>query len=162
VRLSQLDAYTRDLPPTPEPAGTYVPVTQAGPLLLTAGHTHAIKGVLRFRGRVGSATCPTLEDAKECARLAVRNCLASLAHHLGGLDQIESVAQMTGYVAADPDFEEHPKVMDAASEELLAAFGERGRPSRVALGVSSLPDQAVVEISLVATLPSRPAHSPNC
>ncbi|GAB4097954.1 RidA family protein [Sinomonas halotolerans] len=144
------EAYERGLPPTPKPAGMYVPVAQAGPLLFTAGHTHAIRGVLDFTGPVGAEGCPTLADARECARLAVRNCIASLAGYLdGGLEAIERVVQMTGYVAAHPDFADHPRVMDAASEELLAAFGERGRPARAALGVSSLPDRAVVEISLV-------------
>lgn len=143
------DAYLRTLPPTPTPAGAYVPVTEAGPLVFTAGHTHAVQGTLAHRGMVGIPEGPTLEDARECARLAVRNCLASLAHHLGGLHRVERVVSMTGYVAAAPTFTAHPAVLDGASDELLIAFGENGRPSRAAIGVTSLPDGAVVEIGLV-------------
>ncbi|MFI7483146.1 RidA family protein [Kocuria sp. M1R5S2] len=146
------DAYVRDLPPTPRPAGAYVPVTEAGALAFTAGHTHAVRGALDHRGAVGTSDGPTTEQARECARLAVRNCLASLAHHLGGLARVERVVSMTGYVAATPGFTGHPAVLDGASAELLEAFGEDGRPSRAAVGVTGLPDGAVVEVSLVVTV----------
>ncbi len=149
---TDLDAYLRTLPPTPTPAGAYVPVTEAGLLVFTAGHTHAVQGTLVHRGMIGIPKGPTPEDARGCARLAVRNCLASLAHHLGGLDRVERVVSMTGYVAAVPEFTAHPAVLDGASDELLAAFGESGRPSRAAIGVTSLPDGAVVEVSLVILL----------
>lgn len=146
------EAYLGALPPTPVPAGAYVPVTEAGPLAFTAGHTHAVRGALDHRGAVGSPEGPAAEDARGCARLAVRNCLASLAHHLGGLDRVQRIVSMTGYVAAAPGFTAHPDVLDGASEELLEAFGEDGRPSRAAVGVTSLPGGAVVEISLVVAL----------
>ncbi|MFF0902135.1 UNVERIFIED_CONTAM: RidA family protein [Kocuria sp. CPCC 205316] len=148
------EAYVRGLPPTPRPAGAYVPVTEAGALAFTAGHTHAVQGVLTHRGAVGAPDGPAAEDARECARLAVRNCLASLAHHLDGLGRVAQVVSMTGYVAAAPGFTAHPGVLDGASDELLDAFGEDGRPSRAAVGVTSLPDGAVVEISLVVALRS--------
>ncbi|MCJ8504734.1 RidA family protein [Kocuria flava] len=146
------EAYVRGLPPTPAPAGAYVPVTEAGALAFTAGHTHAVRGALGHRGPVGAPGGPDRETARSCAALAVRNCLASLAHHLGGLDRVVRVVAMTGYVAAAPGFTEHPAVLDGASEELLEAFGEDGRPSRAAVGVSSLPGGAVVEVSLVVAL----------
>lgn len=151
------DAYMSALPPVPRPAGNYVPVTRAGNVVFTAGHTHAVRGELAVRGSVGSPEGPGLETARECARLAVRNCLASLAHHLGGLHSVEGVVQMTGYVAADPGFASHPRVLDGASEELVDAFGEQGRPARAAVGVVSLPDSAVVEISLVVALRPDPS-----
>lgn len=146
------EAYLGELPPTPVPAGAYVPVTEAGSLAFTAGHTHAVRGALHHRGAVGSPKGPTSEDARDCARLAVRNCLASLAHHFGGLERVQRIVSMTGYVAAAPGFTAHPGVLDGASEELLEAFGEDGRPSRAAVGVVSLPDGAVVEIALVVAL----------
>lgn len=145
-------AYRRGLPPAPAPAGAYVPVTQAGALAFTAGHTHAVRGHLEHRGAVGTPDGPDPAAARRCAALAVRNCLASLAHHLGGLDRVERVVSMTGYVAAAPGFTEHPAVLDGASEELLDAFGEHGRPSRAAVGVTSLPGGAVVEVSLVVAV----------
>lgn len=146
------EVYLRGLPPTPDPAGAYVPVTVADPLAFTAGHTHAVRGALEHRGAVGAPEGPGTDTARSCAALAVRNCLASLAHHLGGLHRVARVVSMTGYVAAVPGFTEHPAVLDGASDVLLEAFGEDGRPSRAAVGVTSLPDGAVVEVSLVVAL----------
>lgn len=157
-RLSRLGAYARTLPPVPKPAGNYIPVTQAGRFLFTSGHTHAVEGALRFRGPIGGGGCPTLDDGRECARVAVRNCLASLANFLGGLEAIGRVLQMTGYVAAQPAFEDHPRVLDAASDELASVFGESGLPARSAVGVASLPGQAVVEISLTVTMRGSAHH----
>ena len=153
---TDLESYVASLPPAPQPAGAYVPVVLAGGLAFTAGHTHAVQGRLEHAGHVGAAGCPDLETARECARGAVRNCLSSLAARLRGLAAVDRVVQMTGYVAAPADFTEHPKVLDGASAELLAAFGERGRPARAAVGVGSLPDGATVEISLVVALKPRP------
>lgn len=152
-------AYLHGLPPAPAPAGAYVPVTVAGALAFTAGHTHAVQGALEHRGAVGAPGGPGPDAARSCAGLAVRNCLSSLAHHLGGLDRVDRVVAMTGYVAAAAGFTEHPTVLDGASKELLEAFGEDGRPSRAAVGVTSLPDGAVVEISLVVLLGARPARA---
>lgn len=144
--------YVRTLPPAPVPVGRYVPVTEAGSLAFTAGHTHAVQGVLDHRGAIGAPGGPDPAAARSCAALAVRNCLASLAHHLGGLQRVERVVTMTGYVAAGREFTDHPAVLDGASEQLLAAFGEDGRPSRAAVGVSGLPGGAVVEVALVVSL----------
>ncbi|MDQ0617264.1 RidA family protein [Arthrobacter globiformis] len=142
----------RALPPTPQPAGNYVPVREAHGVLYTAGHTSAVQGMLEHRGRVGQDL--TVEEGRSAAATAVLNCLASLAAHAGGLDRIEEIVSMTGYVCAGSDFTEHPRVMDGASEVLVSYFGDRGRPVRAAVGVSSLPDGAPVEISLLATIRS--------
>jgi enamine deaminase RidA (YjgF/YER057c/UK114 family) len=140
------------LPPTPVPAGNYVPVRQVGGLLYTAGHTSAVQGDLEHRGRVGEDL--TLEEGRSAAAIAVLNCLASLAAHAGGLDRIGEIVSMTGYVCAGSDFTDHPLVMDGASGVLVSYFGNQGRPVRAAVGVSSLPGGAPVEISLLATIRS--------
>ncbi|MCQ9165872.1 MULTISPECIES: RidA family protein [unclassified Arthrobacter] len=140
------------LPPIPVPAGNYVPVQETHGLLLTSGHTSAVQGVLVHRGRVGEDL--TVEEGRSAAATAVLNCLASLSAHVGGLDRIREIVSMTGYVCAGSDFADHPLVMDGASEVLASYFGERGHPVRAAIGVSSLPGGAPVEISLVATVRS--------
>lgn len=137
------------LPPTPRPAGDYVPVREVGGLLYTAGHTSAVQGILEHRGRVGEDLA--VEEGRSAAATAVLNCLASLAAYAGGLERIGEIVSMTGYVSAGSDFTDHPLVMDGASEVLVSYFGDRGRPVRAAVGVSSLPGGAPVEISLLAT-----------
>lgn len=141
------------LPPTPVPGGNYVPVRELGGALYTAGHTSAVQGHLQYSGRVGEDL--TVEEGQAAAAAAVLNCLASLANYAGGLDRIAEIISMTGYVSAGRNFREHPLVMNGASEVLVSYFGEQGRPVRAAVGVSSLPDGAPVEISLIASL--RPA-----
>lgn len=138
------------LPPTPTPAGNYVPVRELGGVLYTAGHTSAVQNHLEYSGRIGEEL--TVEEGQSAAATAVLNCLASLAAHAGGLDRIGEIVSMTGYVAAGSNFTDHPLVMNGASEVLVSYFGEQGRPARAAVGVASLPDGAPVEISLIASL----------
>lgn len=137
---------SRLLPPTPVPAGNYVPVRQVGCNVYTSGHTSAVQGVLDFSGRVGEEL--TIEQGRDAARTAVRNCLASVSAHVGGLNRISEIVSMTGYVCSGTDFTDHTLILDGASEVLIAYFGEQGRPVRTAVGVTSLPGGAPVEISL--------------
>jgi enamine deaminase RidA (YjgF/YER057c/UK114 family) len=120
-----------------------------GGVLYTAGHTSAVEGTLKHRGQVGENL--TVEEGRSAAAAAVLNCLASLAAHAGGLEHLGEIVSMTGYVAAGSNFTDHPLVMDGASDVLVSYFGDHGRPVRAAVGVSSLPGGAPVEISLVAT-----------
>lgn len=127
-----------------------MPVREFAGVLYTAGHTSAVQGQLEYFGLVGEQL--TIAQGQAAAATAVLNCLASLAAHAGGLDRIGEIISMTGYVAAGTTFTDHPQVMNGASEVLVSYFGERGRPVRAAVGVSSLPDGAPVEISLIASL----------
>ena len=92
----------------------------------------------------------------EIAYRAARNCaltqLAVLKQHLGSLDGVKSVVSVNGYVAAPPDFLEHPKVINGASDLLVEVFGDAGRHVRAAIGVSSLPRNALVELQMVVEI----------
>jgi enamine deaminase RidA (YjgF/YER057c/UK114 family) len=68
------------------------------------------------------------------------------------LDEVVSVAKLTGFVASTPGFSAQPAVVDGASAVMLAAFGEAGRHARAAVGVSSLPRDATVEVEIVLHL----------
>lgn len=136
------------LPAPPPPAANYVPVREAGRLLHVAGQTPHVEGHLRLRGTVGSEVTP--EEARSLAREAVLNSVAALRHHLGELRRISHFVSLTVFVASTPEFTRHPWVADGASEALVELFGEPGRHARAAVGVSSLPDGAPVEVSVVA------------
>ncbi len=101
-----------------------------------------------FRGRVPEEVSP--EEAREAARQAAVNALAVLREALGSLNRVERIVRLTGYVYAHPEFRDHPRVMDGASDFLGEVFGDRGRHSRVTVGVASLPLGAPVELELVA------------
>ena len=59
------------------------------------------------------------------------------------------VVRLGVYVAATPEFTEHPKVADAASELLRDVFGEEAVSSRLVIGVASLPLGSPVELEVI-------------
>lgn len=101
-------------------------------------------------GKVGQDV--TLEQAKEAAKLATRNALASLSHAIDGLDNVEQLLKITVFVASAPGFNQQPHVADAATNLLREILGERGRHARSAVGVAELPRNSSVEIELVAAV----------
>ena len=91
-----------------------------------------------------------LETARGLARQAALNALTVAADAVGGLDQVR-IVQMLVFVASTPEFGQQSDVADAASELLVDVLGENGRHARTAIGVTSLPLNAPVEIQLVCT-----------
>src|SRR5262245_3632456 len=125
------------LPAAPTPFGAYVPAVQTGNLLFlsgmlaTSGHTVTVAGV------VGKSL--DVKASREAARTAALNALALTKKQLGSLDRVSRVVRLGVYIAATPDFTDHPKVADAASELLRDVFGEETVSSRLVIGVASLP-----------------------
>ncbi len=134
------------LPAAPAALGAYVPATRGGSLVFTAGQLPFRGGVLLATGSVPRDV--DVETARECARACVLNALAA-ASTVVDLDTVTRVVKVVGYVASQPGFSAQPAVMDAASELLVAVFGERGRHAREAVGAAALPLAAPVEVSLV-------------
>ncbi|MBA2617325.1 MAG: RidA family protein [Rubrobacter sp.] len=139
-----------ELPPVATPAGSYVPATQAGPLVFTAGQLPLRDGEIHRTGKVGDAVTP--EEAKESARLCALNALAAAAERAGGLDNLRDVVKVTGFVASAPGFNGQPGVLNGASELLGEVFGEAGLHARSAVGVAELPLDAPVEVELIVSL----------
>ena len=146
-----------ELPPVPQPAGSYVPATRAGTLVFTAGQVPLEGGKLAKTGKVGDAL--TVEEAQEAARLCALNALAAAAAEAGGLNNIGRIVKVTGYVASAPGFNGQPQVLNGASDFLGEVFGEAGLHARSAVGVAELPLDAPVEVELVVELggPSQPS-----
>ena len=132
------------LPDPPSPFGAYVPAVQAGNLLFlsgmlaTVGHTPAMAGV------VGKDL--DVNAGQKAAYAAALNVLALTKKQLGSLNRVNQFVRLSVFVAATAEFTEHPKVADAASELLRAVFGEHMLPSRVVIGVASLPLGSPVEL----------------
>ena len=73
-----------------------------------------------------------------------------LFRSLGGdLDRVKRVVKVSGFVNAPSGFAAHSDIMNGASDLLVAVFGECGRHARAAVGVSSLPRNASVEVAAV-------------
>jgi enamine deaminase RidA (YjgF/YER057c/UK114 family) len=107
-------------------------------------------GVIIHQGLLGAAV--TVEQGAEAARLCALNALSVLAAALGGLNSIERVLTVLGFVASAPGFVEQPAVIDGASHLLYEVFGDAGRHSRSAIGVAALPRSGPVEIEVAVAL----------
>ncbi|MEO7430133.1 MAG: RidA family protein [Acidimicrobiales bacterium] len=118
----------------------------------TSGQLPRIAGEVTCVGVVGDTV--SVADAREAAAVCALNALAVLNEELGSLDRIERILSVTGYVASAPGFAEQPTVIDGASQVLVDVFGERGRHTRSAIGVSALPRGGAVEIELTAAVKS--------
>lgn len=136
-----------ELPEAPKPQAEYVPAKRVGELVFVSGQVPTRKGQLIYQGKVGAER--TLNEGQEAARLCALNALAVVKSVVGSLDQIEEIVQLRGFVNCTPEFTQQPEVINGASELLVKLLGERGRHARAAVGVSSLPRNATVELEMM-------------
>lgn len=138
------------LPTPPKPAGSYIPVARTGNIIFVSGQIPIKEGKVVFQGKVPKVT--SIEDAQKAAKLCIINALAQLKLELGTLDKISRIVRVSGFVNSSDDFADQPKVINAASDLLFEIFGEKGKHSRIAIGVASLPLNSTVEIDLIAEI----------
>jgi enamine deaminase RidA (YjgF/YER057c/UK114 family) len=142
-----------ELPAAPPAMASYVPtrlvpIGTGRALLFVAGQVPRRDGEL-LTGRVPDQV--GIEEAREAARMCALNVLAQI--EVGaGLDRVEQVAQLTGFVLSTPDFGEQPEVINAASDLIVEVLGEAGRHSRAAVGANALPRHVTVEIAAVVVV----------
>ena len=134
------------LPVPPTPAGSYIPVVKSGNLLYVSGQIPMIDGKVAFTGKVSDEN---IETAVESARICAINILAQVKKELGGFEKISKIVRLTGFVNSLPEFTQHPKVINAASDLFYEIFGDSGKHSRIAVGVSSLPLNSMTEIDAI-------------
>ena len=135
------------LPAPPEPFGIYVEAVQTGSLLFLTGMLPTEGREARFIGRVGAEF--DVETGQRAARLAAINGLAVARQHLGSLVRVTRVVRLGVSVATSGDVREHPKVADGASDLLQAVFGKARNPSRLVVGVASLPLGVPVALEII-------------
>ena len=136
------------LPTPPAPQGSYLPWVKSGPFLFMSGQITMGQNGLEYLGTLGLDF--NLDWGRRAARLAAVNVLAQAAVALeGNLDRITRVVKVTGFVNAAPGFHQHPEVINGASDLFVEVFGELGRHARSAVGCSSLPRGAAVEIEAI-------------
>jgi enamine deaminase RidA (YjgF/YER057c/UK114 family) len=146
--IGRLDELGLELPPPVEPVASYVPVTQSASLAFVAGQVAMIDGQSLHPGKLGSQV--SVEMGQEAAARAALQALSALRQHLGSLDRLVRILQLTVFVAAEAEFIEHPRVANGASDALIAVLGPEGRHARAAVGVASLPLGASIEITVTA------------
>jgi enamine deaminase RidA (YjgF/YER057c/UK114 family) len=135
------------LPPAPNPVANYVPFLAAGDLLFISGQIAKSADGSVAKGQLGANA--TVEEGQAAARLCALNILAQAKAALGSLERVAQVMRLTGFVAATPEFTDHPLVVNGASDLLVAVLGEKGKHTRAAVGVASLPMGSAVEIDAI-------------
>jgi enamine deaminase RidA (YjgF/YER057c/UK114 family) len=143
-RLKELNI---QLESAPKPAGNYVPYSMVSPMIYLSGVTPKVNGVLQYKGKIGQDL--TKEEGYQAARQCIINQLSTLKAALGDLNRIVSIVKMEGFIHAAPDFYELPYVLNGASDLLVEVFGDKGKHSRSAIGVATLPGGAAVEVELI-------------
>ncbi|WP_167481377.1 RidA family protein [Leptospira kemamanensis] len=142
----QLNALGIQIPPVPAALAAYIPSKRSGNLIFTSGQLPLVAGKLRKTGKVGGGI--TLDEAKQEARQCLLNGLSTLLLHIDSLDQIKSIVKLGVYVASTENFTEQHLVANGASELVAEIFGEKGKHARFAIGVTSLPLNACVELEM--------------
>ena len=136
-----------NLPSPAVPVAAYVPCVRTGSLVYVSGQVPVLDGKPSHLGHLGDNV--DLEDGRAAARTCAVNVLAALKAELGELSRVRRVVKVTGFVASTPDFTDHPKVINAASELFGDAFGDAGRHARAAIGVAALPLGVPVEVEAI-------------
>lgn len=124
------------LPEASNPAANYTNCVRTGSLLFVSGKGPASTGGVVPKGKLGREY--TTKDGYDFARSTALDTLAAVKLELGSLDRVRRVVKLQGFVNATEDYEEHPKVLNGASDLMVEIFGDRGVHARSVLGVNSL------------------------
>lgn len=135
------------LPKTPVPVANYVPWRFASPLLYLSGQGPKLPDGSYNVGRLGLTA--DVSQGYDDARLTGLQLLAVAKAALGELSRIEAVIKLLGMVNAEPDFSDHPKVINGCSDLFVEVLGDVGKHARSAIGVGSLPNRMTVEIEAI-------------
>ena len=143
----RLAALGLTLPAVPTPMANYVPWRLAGNVLYLSGQGARRPDGTFKAGRLGRDA--TIEEGYAEARLTGLQLLAVAKSAIGELSRIEAVVKLLGMVNAEPDFADHPKVVNGCSDLFVEVLGDAGRHARSAVGVGSLPLRMMVEIEAI-------------
>jgi enamine deaminase RidA (YjgF/YER057c/UK114 family) len=144
ARIKALDLV---LPEAKPAIGSYVPFLHLNGQLVVSGQLPLKDGTLVAEGKVGADV--DLARGQAAARACAINILAQAKAALGDLDRIVQLLRLNGFVNAAPNFADHPKVLNAASDLMVEILGNKGLHTRIAVGCASLPLNAAVEIDAI-------------
>ena len=133
------------LPSPTSPVANYVAVVRSGNQLVVSGQLcFGPNGKLVATGQLGGNV--SLEDGQKAAHTCAINLLAQVKAALGDLDKVTRVVRLGGFINSAPGYADGPKVMNGASDLMVAVFGDKGRHARSTVGVAALPADAAVEV----------------
>jgi len=147
--MGNIDKRLKDLgiaiPEPAAPVANYVGWVRSGNLVFTSGQLPLKDGTFQFQGKVGGEI--SLDEARQAAGICAVNVIAQVKAALGNdLDRVRRVVKLVVFVNGAPEFTDHPKVANGASDLMVEVFGDKGRHARSAVGAGSLPLNAAVEV----------------
>ena len=146
----KMDELGIKLPKAPEPLASYIPATIVGNLIYTAGQLPILDGKLILEGKLGNDV--SVEIGTKAAEICAMNCLSVIKVAIEDLDKIRRIVKVTVFVNSADGFTRQAQVANGASELLIKIFGEAGKHVRSAVGANELPNNAPVEIEMIAEI----------
>jgi enamine deaminase RidA (YjgF/YER057c/UK114 family) len=139
------------LPAPAMPIANFVPTVRSGNLLYVSGQIGVAQGTASHVGCLGATM--DLETGYAAAQSAALSVLSHIAANTGdAISRVQRVLKLTVYVASTPEFSQHPQVANGASDLFVSVFGDAGKHARAAVGVTSLPRGAAVEVEAVVQI----------
>jgi enamine deaminase RidA (YjgF/YER057c/UK114 family) len=147
--MGEIDKRLQDLgiavPEPAAPVANYVGWVRTGNIVFTSGQVPLKGGQFHYQGKVGAEI--SLEQAGEAAKMCAINVISQVKGALDGdLDRVKRVVKLVVFINGTPDFNEHPKVANGASDLMVDVFGDKGKHARSAVGAGSLPLNVSVEV----------------
>jgi enamine deaminase RidA (YjgF/YER057c/UK114 family) len=128
-----------------KPIANYVPYVRTGNLLTVSGQICLDgDGKLVATGQLGAGV--SIEDGQKAARACAISLINQVKAAIGDLDKVKQVVRLGGFINSTSGFTEGPKVMNGASDVMVAVFGDKGKHARSTVGVAALPANAAVEV----------------
>lgn len=146
--MSDFDAKLAELgltlPDAPAPAANYVPYVLTGSTLYVSGQV-PIGPDGFITGKLGDTM--SVEDGATAAQTCALSLLAQVKAACGGdISRLVRVVKLVGFVNSTADFGDQPKVINGASDLMVALLGDKGRHARSAVSAAALPFGVAVEV----------------
>jgi len=140
-----------NLPKAPDPVGSYLATKVVGKLLYISGQISIDDTGNLIKGKLGKDL-----DVEKGYNAAVRCALSIVAQAKKAcaedLNKIKSCIKLTGFVNSINEFTDQPKVINGASDTIVKIFGDKGKHTRAAVSVNSLPLGVAVEVDAIFEL----------
>ena len=132
----------KELPKAPQAAGNYVTIKKIGDFIYTSGHV-PISDDVKFIGKIPNDI--SIDEGYKASSLCAELTIASLLT----VSEIEKLIPINviGFVNSESSFENQPMVLNGFTDKLDEYFTDK--PTRSAVGVSSLPLNVCVEVQSV-------------
>ncbi len=147
---TQLEALGLKLPQVPDVVGNFDLGSVDGTTLYLSGQGPLLENGQLAQGKVGLDV--SVAEARHHAMRTGLVLISAMKEILGSLEHVAQIRKVFGMVNSVPDFADHPEVINGCSDLFCDVFGSRGRHSRAAVGMGSLPGNITVEIDAIVSV----------